>query len=104
MDKKPQTVRIGLFNYYDHVSGDTIVHEYTGTKQMCTRLSGYCTSQHHARSKMRVFVASTRQLIKSERNGYIMEKESLSMTPEIVRHVMMEKGFQNVSRIGRWRF
>ena len=51
-----------------------------------------------------VFAVSTRQLIKFKRDGDIMEKESRSVTPEFIRHVSMGKGFQNVSRIGMWRF
>ena len=51
-----------------------------------------------------IFEASTRQLIKFKRDGDIKEKESLSVTPEIIRHESMEKDFRNVSRIGRWRF
>lgn len=73
------------------------MHEYKGTKQIRTRLSGYCTSQHNAHSKMRVIVSLTRQLIKSKRNGYIMEQESLSVTSEFIRHVSIEKDFHNVS-------
>ena len=71
---------------------------------MCIRFSRYSIAQHHARTKMRVFAVSTRQLIKFKRDGYIMEMESLSVTPEIIRHLSMEKDFQNVSKIGRCGF